>query len=222
MIPNSFPIFHLVLNRNLALRISPPKWFLLHSIVEWGDRWLVSFNVTKTELLSFNRHRDPLLLRVELPEGTSFHWPGLTFTRSMNWKPYIQSVAMATSMKVDSLYRAQRFLTPESIVYLYKYTIRPCMEYCSHNWGGAPRSHGLDLLDRVQKRVVSLVGSGLSACLQALSHTMGNVPLSLGISYLPNVSLLETLVIQLILLCVGPSFINQAFFLVRNPLELPH
>ena len=24
----------------------------LHSIVEWGDRWLVTFNATKTELLS--------------------------------------------------------------------------------------------------------------------------------------------------------------------------
>ena len=31
MVPNSLPIFHLVLNRNLALRISPPKWFLMQS-----------------------------------------------------------------------------------------------------------------------------------------------------------------------------------------------
>ena len=29
MVPNSFPIFHLVLNRDLDLRISPPKWFLV-------------------------------------------------------------------------------------------------------------------------------------------------------------------------------------------------
>ena len=124
------------------------------------------------------------------------------------------------------LHRAQRFLTPESILYLYKSTIRSCMEYCSHIWGGAPRSHRLDLLERVQKRVVSLVGFGLSAGLQALSHrrddatciTMGNVPLGLRISYLQNVSLLEALaflsryiIIQRIILCSGRSFINQAF-----------
>ena len=60
-------------------------------------------------------------------------------------------------------FRAQRFLTPESIFYLYKSTIRPCMEYCSHIWGGDPRSHGFDLLDRVHKQVVRLVGSGLSS-----------------------------------------------------------
>ena len=100
-------------------------------------------------------------------------------------------------------------------------TIRSCVEYCSHIWGDAPRSYEIDLLDRVQKRVVSLVGSGLSADLQALSHsTMGNVPLSLRISYLSNVLLLEALaflnkciVIQLILLRTGLSFINQAFSL---------
>ena len=32
----------------------------LCSIVEWGDRWLVTSNATKTMLLSFDRHRDPL------------------------------------------------------------------------------------------------------------------------------------------------------------------
>ena len=135
--------------------------------MECGDRWLVTFNATKTKLLSFNRHRDPLLMHVEmngieLPEETSFRLFGLTFTRSMEWKLYIQSIAKADSRKVGPV-----FPFPESIFYLYESTIRPCMEYCSHICGGAPRSHGVDLLDGVQKRVVSLVGSTLSAGLQA-------------------------------------------------------
>ena len=158
--------------------------FDLHSIVEWGDRWLITFNATKRKLLSFNRHRDPFLVPVEmngieLPEETSFCLLGLTFARSMDWKPYIQSIVKAGSRKVVSLYRAQHFLTPESILYLFISTIWPCMEYCSHIWGGAPRSHRLDLIDREQKRVVSLVGSGLSSDLQALSHRMDVASLSL-------------------------------------------
>ena len=206
--------------------------------MEWGDRWLVAFNATKTKLLSFNRHRDPLLVPVEmngieLPEETSFHLLGLTFTRPMDWKPYLQSIANVASRKVGSLYRAHRFLTPESILYLYKSTIRPCMEYCSHIWGGVPRSHGLDLLGRVQKRVVSSVGSGLSSDFQALSHrrdvacstsiTVGNVPLSLRILYLPNASLFlsRPIVIQLILLCAGLSLINQVFYIAQQPFGTP-
>ena len=144
----------------------------------------------------------------ELHEETSFRLLGLTFTPTMDWKPYIQSIAKAASRKVGSLFRAQRFLSPESILYLYKSTIRPCMEYCSHIWGGAPMSKGLDLLDRVQKRVVNLVGKELCAGLHTLSHRRGmslasaccisitivNVLLSLLIWYLPSESLFEALV----------------------------
>ena len=58
----------------------------LCSVVEQGNRWLVKFNATtKTKLLSFIRHRDPVLVPVEmndieLPEETSFHLLGLIFT----------------------------------------------------------------------------------------------------------------------------------------------
>ena len=80
----------------------------LRFIVEWGNGWLVTFNASKTKLLSFNRHRDPLLVPVEmngieLPEETSFRLLGLTFTRSMDWKPYIQSIAKAVTRKVGSV-----------------------------------------------------------------------------------------------------------------------
>ena len=56
------------------------------SFVEWGDRWLVAFNATKRKLLSFNRHREPLLVDVEMNdiELTKKDY----FTRYMDWKPY--------------------------------------------------------------------------------------------------------------------------------------
>ena len=60
---------------------------------------------------------------IELPDETRFRLLGLAFTRYMDWKPYIQSIAKAASRKVGSLYRAHRFLTPGSILYLYKSTI---------------------------------------------------------------------------------------------------
>ena len=65
----------------------------------------MTFDATKTKLLSFNRHRGPLLVTVEingieLPEETGFRFLGLIFT---------------------------------------------------------PRSHRLDLLDRVQKSQLSMV-----------------------------------------------------------------
>ena len=56
----------------------------LCSIVEWGDRWLVTFNATKTKLLSFNHHEtllEPVEMNgIELPEKTSFRLLDLTLT----------------------------------------------------------------------------------------------------------------------------------------------
>ena len=43
------------------------------------------------------------------------------------------------------------------------------MEYCCHIWARAPACH-LSLLDRVQKRIVNLVGEELGSPLQTLSH----------------------------------------------------
>ena len=37
-------------------------------------------------------------------------------------------------------------------LYLYKSTIRPCLEYCCHVWTGA-RSCQLNMLDKLQKRI---------------------------------------------------------------------
>ena len=33
-----------------------------------------------------------------------------------------------------------KFLSPEVDLYLYKFTIQPCMDYCCHVWAGAPSS----------------------------------------------------------------------------------
>ena len=49
----------------------------LRCIVEWSEKWLVSLNATNTKLLSFNRHRESILIPlkrndIELPECASF------------------------------------------------------------------------------------------------------------------------------------------------------
>ena len=52
-------------------------------------------------------------------------------------------------MKIGALICSMKFLSPEVVLYLYKSTIRPCMEYCCHVWAGAPSCY-LELLDKLQ------------------------------------------------------------------------
>ena len=74
------------------------------------------------------------------------------------------------------------FLSPEVALYLYKSTIRPCMEYCCHVWAGAP-SCFLELLDKLQKRICRIVGPSLAASLEPLAHCRNMASLSLFYRY---------------------------------------
>ena len=67
-------------------------------------------------------------------------------------------------------------------LYLYKSTIRPCMEYCCHVWAGAPSCY-LELLDKLQNRICRTVGPSLAASLEPLAHRRNIASLSLFYRY---------------------------------------
>ena len=67
-------------------------------------------------------------------------------------------------------------------MYLFKYTIRPCMEYCCHVWAGDPSCY-LELLDELQKRICRTSGPSLAASLEFLAHRRNVASLSLFYRY---------------------------------------
>ena len=86
---------------------------------------------------------------------------GLTFSSKFDWGSYIISIAKTASKKIGALIRSMKFLSPELALYLYKSTIRPCIEYCRHVWACAP-SWYLELLYKLQKRIYRTVGPSLA------------------------------------------------------------
>ena len=92
-----------------------------------------------------------------LEEKSLFKMLGLTFSSKLDWGSYIISIAKTAS------------ISPEVALYLYKSTIRPCMEYCCHIWAGVPSCY-LDLLDKLQERICKIVGPSLAASLEPLAH----------------------------------------------------
>ena len=71
--------------------------------------------------------------------------------------------------KNHSLIHSMKFRSPEVALYLYKSTIRPCMEHCCHVWARAPSCY-LEILDKLQKRVCRTFGPSLAASLEPLAH----------------------------------------------------
>ena len=107
--------------------------------------------------------------RSVLEEKSSFKMLGLTLSSKLDWDSYIVSIAKTASKKNGAVIRSMKFLSPEVALYLYKSTVRPCMEYCCHVWAGAPSCH-LELLDKLQKRICRIVGPSLATSLEPLAH----------------------------------------------------
>ena len=159
----------------------------LQDNVDRGKKWLVNFNAGKTQLVSFDRSNnngsnDVKLDGFVLEEKSSFKMLRLTFSSQLDWGSYIISTAKTASKKIGALIRSMKFLSPEVALYLYKSTIRPCMEYCCHVWAGAPSCY-LDLLDKLQKRICRTVGPSLAASLEPWAHRRNVASLTLFYRY---------------------------------------
>lgn len=63
----------------------------------------------------------------------------------------------------------RQFFSPESIGYIYKSTIHPCLEYCCYIWSSTLAIYFL-LLDKIQSRISNIIGLDLAAQFQSLSH----------------------------------------------------
>ena len=146
----------------------------LRNAVDWGKKWLVDFNAGETQLVSFDRSNNNGSIDVKmdgsvLEEKSPFKMVGLTFSPKLDWDSYIISIAKTASKKIGALIRFMKFFPPEVVLYLYKSTICPCMEYCCHVWAGGPSCY-LELLDKLQKRICRIVGPSLAPCLEPLAH----------------------------------------------------
>ena len=94
---------------------------------------------------------------------------GLTFSSKLDWGSYIISIAKTASKIIGALIPSMKFLSPEVAPYLYKSTIRTCMEYCCHVSDIAPSCY-LELLDKLLKQLCRTVGPSLATSLEPLAH----------------------------------------------------
>ena len=146
----------------------------LRDTVNMGKKWLVDFNAGKTQLILFDRSNNSSSIDLKmdgsvLEEKPSFKVLGLTISFELDWDSYIISIAKTASKKIGALIHSVKFLSPVVAVYLYKFIIHPCMEYCCHICTGAPSCY-LELLDKLQKRICRTVGPSLATSLEPLAH----------------------------------------------------
>ena len=121
---------------------------------------------------------DTKMDRFVLGEKPSFRLMGLCSSYKIDWDAWIISIAKIESKETGVLLLFMTFSSPEIAVYFYKSTIRSCIEYCCHFWGGGPRCY-LKMLDKLPKRICRTVNPSLATSLECLIHYQNVTWLSL-------------------------------------------
>ena len=161
-------------------------WTLIWSTRHCG-LWLVDFNAGKTQLLCLTGLITLVLLMWKwmglfLRKKSSFMTLGLTFFSKLDWGSYAISIAKTASKKIGAFIRSVKCLSLDAALYLYKYTIQPCMEYCCHVWVDAPSCY-LELLDKLQKLMCKTASLSFAASLEPLAHRRNLANVSLFYRY---------------------------------------
>ena len=133
----------------------------LESISEWGAQNLVTFNASKTQFLPVSLSTNPsdpqVLFNGNLIEPlSSINILGVQITSNLSWKAHIDQIAKSASRKLGVLFRCRRYFSSDQLLKLYIGLIRPCLEYCSHIWGG---SSSACILDRVELKAFRLINN---------------------------------------------------------------
>ena len=134
-------------------------------------KWLLDFKAGQTQLVLIGWSNNAGAVDFKrygsvLEKKPSFKMLGLTFSSKLNWGCYIISIGKSASKKIGALIRSMKFLSPDVALYLYKSTIRPCMESCCLLWAGATGCY-LELLDKLE--ICKTAGPLLAASLEPLA-----------------------------------------------------
>ena len=91
--------------------------------MDWGRKWLVDFNVGKTQRVSFDRSNKTGTIDVKMDRSflevkSSFKMLEFTFSSKLDWGYCIISIAKTASKKIAALIRSMKSLSPEVTVYL--------------------------------------------------------------------------------------------------------
>merc|ERR1712002_959331 len=106
---------------------------------------------------------------------------GVNITHNLPWRQHISELARSASKKLGVLFRCRAYFSSQQLLRLYVGLIRPCMEYCSHIWGGSP---AVSLLDRVESKAIRLINDpSLISSLDSLSLRRKVASLSLFYRY---------------------------------------
>jgi hypothetical protein len=135
----------------------------------WANKWIVTFNPSKTVFLQVSRKLNPApkpILKMngtQIKEVTSHKHLGLTINQTLTWSDHTSQVVSKAAKCIGLLQRISREVPRQCLETLYKSMILPIMEYGDIIYDGSADLH-LKRLENIQRKAAL-------SCTGAYRHT---------------------------------------------------
>ena len=134
----------------------------LEELSEWSNKWLMSFNPEKTEIMIFSNVNigeslDFVFNGKSIPTVSKHKHLGVTFNNDAKWNTHIDSILASVSQHLSVLRKLKYRLCRKNLEKMYLVYIRPLFEYASEVWDncGVGYIHKLEQLQLEAARLVT-------------------------------------------------------------------
>ena len=127
----------------------------------WADKWQISFNASKCQLLTITRKRKPrthtYIVANQTIEKTDHHkYLGVTISHDLTWSKHISNIKIKASNTLGIIRRNLGPCTKKVKLKAYQALVRPQLEYAAAAWN--PHTAGnIQSLEAVQRQAVRFI-----------------------------------------------------------------
>ena len=157
----------LIENDNPSLAIKQ-----MQSVLERASKWCQSnkmtVNAKKTKHMLVLRNKDDIedfdtltvsFDGVPLSNVTSYKYLGVDLDRNLTYESAVHNTYIKANKKLFTLRKIRPYFTQRIAALIYKQSVRPILDYADFLFDSTVKLE-LDLLDRIQERVLALIGWG--------------------------------------------------------------
>ena len=152
---------------NIAMEASQQRDIKM--LEKWAKKWLVTFNPSKTECVTFHTRQTAAighnlqLMNTSIPNVESHIHLGLTMHSHGNWTEHIKRICTNTTRKINMIRPLTYKLDRQTLLKLVTCFIRPNLEYGSIVWDNCTKQLK-DNVDKVYESALRVIVGAPSTC----------------------------------------------------------
>ena len=136
------------------------------TILDYGQRWAITFNTTKTiqQTFSYKNDQTPPTLTFggdPIPVHDEHTHLGITFSTDLRFHKHINRICQKVNKMLSPPYNISKYIPRQTLDQIYKTYVRPHFDYCDTIYDGHITVKDSTRLETLQHRAARLVTGGL-------------------------------------------------------------